>query len=147
MEARLAVLLGDIDIITTILKMTDCENSTSLMQVERLSVLNCEDTCTKKSFVQFDHMGMQKQIKQLQSSVSRDLLKDTFSDLFKGIEGLESMDLVQTDSKQATPLVAGQIVALTGGKNGKNCADEGNKVICNRGHIRGWEKFTVAKAG
>ena len=27
--------------------------------------------------------------------------------------------------------------------NNKNCADEGGRVICNRGHVHGWEKFKL----
>jgi len=40
-------------------------------------------------------------------------------------------------------------VSLTGGKskNTRYCADEGNKVKCNRGHVAGWEKFTLRSLG
>ena len=31
-----------------------------------------------------------------------------------------------------------------GGESGKSCADEGNRFICNRGHIGSWEKNTFA---
>merc|ERR1719502_1450352 len=81
-----------------ILEMTDCGKK--LLQIEKLSVLHCKDTCTKKTFIQFNHEGLQKQISQLQSSLSHDLVKDTFADLFKGIEGLESVEFLQTGSKQ-----------------------------------------------
>eukprot|EP00933_Yihiella_yeosuensis_P007821 TRINITY_DN112_c0_g1_i1.p1 TRINITY_DN112_c0_g1~~TRINITY_DN112_c0_g1_i1.p1 ORF type:complete len:758 (-),score=75.66 TRINITY_DN112_c0_g1_i1:363-2636(-) len=35
--------------------------------------------------------------------------------------------------------------ALKGGRSRKWCADEGHRIICNRGHIYGWEKFTINK--
>merc|ERR1712087_232738 len=38
-------------------------------------------------------------------------------------------------------------VALQGGHRKKYCADEGNRVICNRPWIRGWEKFTALRVG
>jgi len=41
----------------------------------------------------------------------------------------------------------GCVVALKGGKDHRWCADEHNNVKCNRGHIYGWEKFTVVDAG
>jgi len=34
---------------------------------------------------------------------------------------------------------------LTGGKDNKYCADEGNRVICNRNAIGPWEKFKLEK--
>jgi len=44
-------------------------------------------------------------------------------------------------------LMPGSTVALKGGRGNKWCADEGAKVMCNRGHIKSWEKFTVVDAG
>merc|ERR1711871_1353351 len=46
-------------------------------------------------------------------------------------------------------LVPGTKIALKGGRNGHKyyCADEANRIKCNRGHLGGWEKFTVVDAG
>jgi len=44
-------------------------------------------------------------------------------------------------------LAPGNVVALKGGRSGKYCADEGHRIVCNRGWIRGWERFTVVRAG
>ena len=41
----------------------------------------------------------------------------------------------------------GKTVALLGGKHRRWCADEVNRIRCNRGHIRGWEKFYVWAGG
>jgi len=38
-------------------------------------------------------------------------------------------------------------IALRGGRANKWCADEGNRLICNRGWIKGWEKFYTVHAG
>ena len=43
-------------------------------------------------------------------------------------------------------LKPGSVVALKGGRGGKWCADEGHRVVCNRGHTLQWEKFTVVAA-
>jgi len=90
MNARLKIILGDIAIMTIILEMTDCDKK--LLQMKKLALLHCEDPCTKKSFITFDHDDLQKKVSQLQSSVSHDLMQDTFADLFEGIEGLESAE-------------------------------------------------------
>merc|ERR1719157_198681 len=82
---------------TMILEMTDCEKK--LMQMKQLSLLSCEDECTKKKFIKFDHDGLQQKVSQLQSSVSSGLMQDTFADLFSGVDALKSweMSFLQTD--------------------------------------------------
>jgi len=64
------------------------------------AVLHCTDQCTKKSFIEFNHAGLQQKINKLQSSLSHNLMQDTFADLFEGIESLESVEFVQTDAQQ-----------------------------------------------
>merc|ERR1719160_2107141 len=102
MNARLKIVMGDIKVMTMILEMTDCEKK--LLQVEKLALRRCTDQCTHKSFVQFQHDGLQQKISQLQSSTSRDLMQDTFADMFEGIEALESVEFLQLDSQQ-TPII------------------------------------------
>merc|ERR1712137_1082519 len=41
----------------------------------------------------------------------------------------------------------GMTVAVRGGRGKKWCADEGNRVICNRAKIQGWEKFYIWSRG
>merc|ERR1719356_683934 len=64
LNARLKIVMGDIAIMTMILKMTDC--NTAFLQMEQLMLQHCEDLCTKKSFLTFDHTGLQAQINKLQ---------------------------------------------------------------------------------
>merc|ERR1719401_1853919 len=73
-----------------ILKMTDCE--TSFLHVNGFAMLSCEDPCTHKSFVTFQHGGLQREVNKLKSSLSKTLMTKTFADLFKGIESLESYE-------------------------------------------------------
>jgi len=98
LNTRLKIVMGDIAVMTMILEMTDCEKK--LLQTNKLSLLSCEDQCTKKKFIKFDHDGLQQKVSQLQSSVSHDLMADTFSDLFTGIEALQSWEFLQTGSHQ-----------------------------------------------
>merc|ERR1719491_1684994 len=85
-----------------ILEMTDCEKK--LVQMEQLALLHCTDQCTKKSFVEFNHEGLQAKVNKLQSSLSQELMTDTFKDMFEGIESLESVEFMQTDAHQS-PIV------------------------------------------
>merc|ERR1719326_2658014 len=98
MNARLKIVMGDIEVMTMILEMTDCEKK--LLQMEQFALLHCTDQCTQKSFIEFNHDGLQKKVNQLQSSLSHDLMQESFADLFKGIEGLESVELLQTGDHQ-----------------------------------------------
>jgi len=88
LQTRLKIVMGDIAIMTMILEMTDCDKK--LIQMER-----CTDQCTKKSFIEFKHAGLQQKINKLKSSVANELLQDTFKDLFGGIESLESEEFLQ----------------------------------------------------
>merc|ERR1719271_2277404 len=96
MNERLEVILGDLKVLSTILEMTDCKKK-SFVEVRR-----CEDPCTKKSFVTFNHKGLMQKISQLQSSKSHELMQETFNDLFEGVESLESVEFLQIDSTNIT---------------------------------------------
>jgi len=97
LNTRLKIVLGDIAVMTMILEMTDCEKK--MLQMKNFALLHCTDKCTQKTFIQFNHDGLQKQVNQLSSS-SNGLMKDTFSDLFEGIESLESEEFMQISAHQ-----------------------------------------------
>merc|ERR1719424_1552562 len=94
LNTRLKIVMGDIAVMTMILEMTDCDKK--LMQMKNMALLHCTDECTKKSFIEFNHEGLQQKVNKLQSSLSHELMQDTFKDLFEGIESLESTALLQT---------------------------------------------------
>merc|ERR1719353_1261937 len=98
LNTRLKIVMGDIAVMTMILEMTDCEKK--LLQMKSFALLHCTDQCTKKSFIEFNHDGLQKKVAQLQSSLSHDLMENTFADLFEGLESLQSLEFVQLDSHQ-----------------------------------------------
>jgi len=99
LNKRLKIVMGDIAVMTMILEMTDCEKK--LLQTKKLSLLKCEDPCTKKQSLQFGEEGLQAKVSQLQSTVSHSLMQDTFADLFEGIEGMEETEsLLQTNTQQ-----------------------------------------------
>merc|ERR1719506_796999 len=86
---RLAIVQGDIEVLTDILKMTECK---TFVQT-KLALLHCEDPCTKTSFVTFNHDGLKQKVSQLQSSLSKGLMQDTFKDLYE-------TNLLETDARQ-----------------------------------------------
>jgi len=97
-RTRLQIVQGDIAVLTEILKMTDCD--TTFVQMEKLSLLHCQDPCTKKSFISFNHEGLKEKVSQLQSSLSHGLMQDTFKDLFQGIESINSLSFLELDAHQ-----------------------------------------------
>merc|ERR1740115_585905 len=72
--------------------MTDWEKK--MLQMKKLALMHCEDQCTKQKFIKFDHSELQQKVSQLQS-VSSSTMKNTFSDLFEGIESLEAEEFLQ----------------------------------------------------
>ena len=53
----------------------------------------------------------------------------------------------KTKERNAKNQVPTGRVALKGGKSSRYCADEYNQIKCNRGHVQGWEKFTIRRLG
>jgi len=103
-RARLQIVQGDIEVLTKILEMTDCK--TALVQTEQLSLLHCQDPCTKKSFINFNHAGLEQKVNQLQSSLSHGLMQDTFKDLFEGISSIrQAVDATTPVPTTPFPLV------------------------------------------
>merc|ERR1719183_1869752 len=69
--------------------MTDCDPKNKFMiQMDKAALLRCEDPCTHKSFISFDHEDLKNKVSQLQSSVSHDLMQNVFADLFSGIQSI-----------------------------------------------------------
>jgi len=66
--------------------------------MRRNASLLCTDECTKKSFIEFNHEGLQQKINKLQLTPSHELMQDTFKDLFEGIEFGESTESLWTSA-------------------------------------------------
>merc|ERR1719482_1575503 len=96
LNARLKIVMGDIAVMTMILKMTDCE--TKFLQMKKLIMLRCKNECTKKNVVSFNHKDLQDNIKQLRSSLSLGLLQDGFDDMFDEHAPIQSVQLMQVDN-------------------------------------------------
>merc|ERR1719356_517993 len=90
MNQRLKILLGDIAVMTTILKMTACDKV--FIQKDKVGLLYCKDPCSGRNYVTFSHNDLKTKVNQLQSSVAHDLMQSSFADLFSGIESLEAIE-------------------------------------------------------
>merc|ERR1719265_1966471 len=99
LNTRLKIVMGDIAVMTMILEMTDCDKK--LVQMKKFALLHCTDQCTKKSFIEFNHDGLQQKINKLQSSLSHELMEETFADLFEGVQSLQASaaEFVQVDTR------------------------------------------------
>merc|ERR1719409_2642807 len=67
MQARLKIILGDIEVMIMILTMTDCD-AKSFIQSREYALLRCEDPCTKKSFITFKDQELKRKMSHLQST-------------------------------------------------------------------------------
>merc|ERR1719265_1404192 len=81
-----------------ILEMSDCD--TKLLQVKKLTMLECKDQCTNKSYVTFNHKVLQQHMNDLRSPGMQDLITQTFEDLFDDGEPEDSVQLVQVEGSE-----------------------------------------------
>merc|ERR1719324_1279278 len=80
LNTRLKIVMGDVAVMTMILKMTDCE--TEFLQMKRLAMLRCKNQCTNGTYVTFNHKRMHEQLGQLHSKTAQELMKNAFADMF-----------------------------------------------------------------
>merc|ERR1719453_527394 len=95
LNKRLKIVMGDIAIMTMILKMTDCD--AKLVQMRKLVMLRCKDDCTKNNHVHFNHQNLEQKLSQLQSPVALGLVQDSFNDMFDDSAPIEPVQLMQVD--------------------------------------------------
>jgi len=101
MNVRLKIILGDIAVLTTILKMTECGEQAFLQG--DVGLMKCKDECTKRSFISFQHEGLRKQMDKLKSSLSGKLSHEVMSDLFNGVKGIRMLEHREEPKESAGP--------------------------------------------
>jgi len=79
LDKQLKIVMGDIAVMTMILKMSDCD--AKLLQTQQLSMVHCEDQCNHK-FVEFDHDNLQHEVEQIKNPATQNLMASTFAELF-----------------------------------------------------------------
>jgi len=102
LDKQLKIVMGDIAIMTMILKMSDCD--AKLLQFNKVAMLRCENQCTKKKWVEFDHDDLQKEMNQIQSPATKDLMASTFADLFNEQDEV-SLIMDEADPEKAEKLM------------------------------------------
>jgi len=103
MNDRLKVILDDIAIMTMILEMSDCDKK--FLQMDKLAMIRCEDKCTAKEFVTFNHNTLQQRMNQLRSPEAKKIIAAAFGDMFDDAESADSMELVQVAGSEYQDLV------------------------------------------
>jgi hypothetical protein len=96
MNERLKVLMGDIAVMTMILQMSDCD-AKLLVQTQKLAMLKCKNQCTKKETVSFNHNQLQGQVDLLKSPESKQMLSDSFADMFDDGDEVDGAEFVQVN--------------------------------------------------
>jgi hypothetical protein len=97
---RLKAVMQDIAIMTMILEMTDCD--TKLLQMSKLALLRCEDQCTKKAYVTFNHHQLQDQVNKLHAA---DFVTAAFGELFTDdVQAVEAGEFVQVKGSDYSAL-------------------------------------------
>merc|ERR1719375_3133900 len=66
LTTRLEIVLGDIEVLTTILEMTDCKANKALLQLRR-----CHNECTKENTIEFAHHKFRPRLKICAQSCPR----------------------------------------------------------------------------
>jgi len=95
LNTRLKIVMGDIAVMTMILKMTDCEKK--FVQMKKMVMLRCQNQCTKRHTVSFNHESLQQSVSQLQSPISVKLLQENFDDMFDHSKKPQPTQLMQVD--------------------------------------------------
>ncbi len=54
MNARIKIVMCGVSVMTMILELTD--GGKKLVQLEKFAWLHCTDQCTKRSFIEFNHV-------------------------------------------------------------------------------------------
>jgi len=138
--------MGDIAVMTMILKMSDCDaKKKGLVQMNKLAMLRCEDKCTKNASVTFNHNHLQEQVNKLQSPASKDLITQAFAEMFDDGEEADSAELVQVEGSEYQEFVnktefAGltnktNLVQVIGGAPKDDCRAE----VYKHGNFKGWK--------
>jgi len=83
LTAKLKIILFDIEIITYILEMSDCD-SKGFLQMKNMSLQKCTNECTNRTYVSFNNKGLQDRVNKLRSPGAQDLMRDTFANMFDG---------------------------------------------------------------
>merc|ERR1719199_519340 len=97
MDAKMKIILGDIAVMTMILEMSDCD--AKFLQYKKLTMLKCKDKCSKVETVEFNHKSLQDKMKSLQSPAAKELMTESFGDMFEDAD-TEDVELVQVHGSE-----------------------------------------------
>jgi hypothetical protein len=88
MNEKLKGILEDIEVMTTILDMTECKGSFLLQDI---GMMKCRDPCKNTEFISFKHQGLREKFAKLKTEVSSNVMKDVMADFFEGVRNLQTV--------------------------------------------------------
>merc|ERR1719454_1649515 len=74
LNARLTIVMADIEVMVTLLEMTDCDApgaTQGSFVVMDLDVMKCSDECTKKTFISFRDQRLREQVNKMESKFGK----------------------------------------------------------------------------
>merc|ERR1719375_1036727 len=107
LDDQLKIILYDIATMTMILEMSDCD--AKFLQFKKLTLLRCENQCSKDHSILFNHQGLQDRINSLNSPAAKDVITNSLADMFDDGDAEEEVELMQVDgSEYMKPMVNGK---------------------------------------
>jgi len=100
LHAQLKIVMADVEVMTTILGMTECDKS--------LFLVRCSDECTGQSEVSFKHNKLQDSLKRVQSETMRKLLQASMVVAFR------QMPLPENETNLSVPMLGKMTVKRNG---------------------------------
>jgi len=83
MNEKLKIILLDVEVLTFILEMSDCDSPKKLMQMKKMTLMKCQDECTNHTSVIFNNnKDIQDRVEMLKSPGAKDLVTNTFVNMF-----------------------------------------------------------------
>jgi hypothetical protein len=101
-KKHLDKVMGDIAVMTQILKMTDCK---AFVQTKGLGLLHCQTACVAKTYVEFEDGELRQKVGELQSAVAHEALQDTLAQLFGNVTQAAGVQLLQEHQPVKSPKV------------------------------------------
>lgn len=97
-KSHLKRVNGDISVMTSILKMTDCKKASMLNimnQTKSLGLLHCKTECAAKAFASFENHGLREKVGELESPAAQKALQDALLDLAGNSNSGPILELMQ----------------------------------------------------
>jgi hypothetical protein len=80
LQRDLNVVLGDIQVMNSVLALTECDKE-SFLQFDRLHIVECKRRCKKGAFLTLHHDELNEKLAEIKSPAARKLIQDSLAEL------------------------------------------------------------------